>query len=199
MKIAIMTFEGFNELDSFVASAILNRIKRPGWKAEIVSPSESVTSMNGVSVEAQKPLSFANEADVVLFGSGVNTRSIAYDESIMSQLNLSPDRQLIGSQCSGAVFLHQLGLVDNLLVCTDTKTRPFLEELGTNVIEKPFTASGNIASAGGCLSSLYLAMWVICRGIGMEEAKEVIHYVAPVGQKDEYLARALEVVESNLN
>lgn len=31
MQIAVLTFEGFNELDSFVAAAILNRLKSRGW------------------------------------------------------------------------------------------------------------------------------------------------------------------------
>ena len=44
MKIAVLTFEGFNEIDSFVASHILNRVKRAGWKAEITGPAESVQS-----------------------------------------------------------------------------------------------------------------------------------------------------------
>jgi transcriptional regulator GlxA family with amidase domain len=198
MRIAIVTFDGFNELDSFVVSAILNRIKKPGWKAEITSPTETVTSMNGVKVSAQQPLSFANGADAVLFGSGVSTRGIANEESIMDQFELSSDRQLIGSQCSGAVFLKKLGLLENSPVCTDTKTRPFLENMGADVLDEPFNANGNIATAGGCLSSQYLALWVMCRGVGIEEAKDVIHYVAPVGQKDEYLARALGVVEPHL-
>ena len=33
--------------------------------------------MNGVTVQAQQPLEFANEADAVLFGSGIYTRAIA--------------------------------------------------------------------------------------------------------------------------
>jgi hypothetical protein len=35
MRIAILAFDDFNELDSLVAFGILNRIKRPGWKAVI--------------------------------------------------------------------------------------------------------------------------------------------------------------------
>jgi len=198
MRIAILTFDGFNELDSFIALAILNRVKAPGWKAEITAPTEVVTSMNGVEVIAQQPLSFASEADVVLFGSGVSTREHIADRSIMRQLRLAPERQLIGAQCSGAMFLKKLGLLENLPACTDTATRPYLEEMGVAVLDEPFNANGNIATAGGCLSSHYLAMWVICRGTGMEEAKQVIHYVAPVGQKDEYLARALRVLEPYL-
>lgn len=194
MLIAIATFEGFNELDSFVASAILNRVKLPGWKAEIICPSESVVSMNGVTVTAQKPLTFAKEADVVLFGSGIHIRTIVQDEAIMSEFQPNPDRQLIGAQCSGSLFLHKLGLIDNLPVCADAKTRPYLEDLGLSVLDEPFTADGKIATAGGCLSSYYLSVWVIWYGAGIEAAKEVIYSVASVGQKDEYLSRALEVV-----
>ena len=79
-------------------------------------------------------------------------------------------------------------------VCTDSKTRPYLEELGANVMDGPFYENGNIATAGGCLSSQYLAMWVIYRSVGLDAAKEVIHYIAPVGQKDEYLSRAVDTV-----
>ena len=38
MRIAIVTFDGFNELDSFVALGLLNRLSAQGWKAEIASP-----------------------------------------------------------------------------------------------------------------------------------------------------------------
>ena len=57
MKIAILTFDGFNEIDSFVALAMLNRMKPQGWQAFITSPTETLTSMNGVTIERQKPLS----------------------------------------------------------------------------------------------------------------------------------------------
>ncbi len=70
MQIAILTFDGFNELDSFVAAAILNRMKSKGWQAHITSPTEQVTSMNGVCVRRQRPLEFAAEADAVIIGSG---------------------------------------------------------------------------------------------------------------------------------
>jgi hypothetical protein len=46
MRIAVLTFEGFNELDSFVASAMLNRVKR--MQALIVCPTERVTSIHPI-------------------------------------------------------------------------------------------------------------------------------------------------------
>ena len=56
MQIAILTFEGFNELDSLIALNILNRIKRPDWKVSLCCPQPQVTSMNGLTVGAQSLL-----------------------------------------------------------------------------------------------------------------------------------------------
>ena len=32
-RFAILTFDGFNELDSFIALGLLNRLKASGWSA----------------------------------------------------------------------------------------------------------------------------------------------------------------------
>jgi Transcriptional regulator containing an amidase domain and an AraC-type DNA-binding HTH domain len=194
MRTAVLTFDGFNELDSFIASALLNRVKLPGWTAEITSPTPVVTSMNGLRVERQQPLSFAREADFVLVGSGMKTRDIARDRAIMDELKLDPSRQLIGAQCSGALILKALGLLEDVPACTDTVTKPWAVEAGITVLEQPFHAVGNIATAGGCLASHYLAGWAIARGAGRAQAESIIHYVAPVGEKDDYLARAMAAI-----
>jgi len=196
MKVAVLTFEGFNELDSFIASAMLNRV--PQIEALIVCPAERVTSMNGVVVHAQQPLSFARQADAVIVGSGVGTRELVRNRNLMEQLQLDPSRQMIGAQCSGALVLAKLGLLNGVPACTDSKTKPWVEEAGVQVLEQPFVAHGNIASAGGCLAAHYLAAWVISRLAGWNAASDVLHYVAPVGQKDEYVARALAVLRQYL-
>lgn len=194
MQIAVLTFEGFNELDSFVAAAILNRMKTQGWEAHITSPTEQVTSMNGVTVQRQKPLEFATEADAVLIGSGIKTRDIAGDADLLSRIKLDPSRQLIGAQCSGTLLLAKLGLVGDLPACTDLTTKPWVIEAGVEVIDAPFIAHGNVATAGGCLASQYLATWLIARGASLQDAEEAIHYVAPVGEKALYVDRAITVV-----
>jgi len=194
MRTAVLTFDGFNELDSFIASALLNRVNRPGWKAEITSPTPFVTSMNGVRVERQQPLSFAREADFVLIGSGMKTRDIARDEAVLRELQLDPKRQLIGAQCSGALLLSALGLLKDLPACTDTVTKPWAVEAGITVLEQPFHAVGNIATAGGCLASHYLAAWAIARAAGPRHAEEILLSVAPVGQEDVYVTRAMTVI-----
>ena len=195
MQIAVLTFDGFNELDSFVAAAIINRMKPYGWAAHITSPTERVTSMNGVTVERQRPLEFASEADAVIIGSGIKTREIAADENLMARIKIDPARQLIGAQCSGTLLLAKLGLIGDLPACTDLTSKPWVIEAGVNVIDAPFFASGNVATAGGCLASQYLATWVIARLASMRDASEAMHYVAPVGEKARYVEQAKSVVE----
>lgn len=199
MQIAILTFDGFNELDSFIAAGILNRMKPKGWKAYITSPTREVTSMNGVTISSERRLDFVTDADAVLIGSGIKTREIATDAGIMSQLLLDPERQLIGAQCSGTLLLAKLGLLGDLPACTDLTTKPWVVEAGINVIDAPFVANGNVATAGGCLASQYLAAWMIARSATIEDAQDALHYVAPVGEKQVYIDRAIAAIDPYLS
>ena len=194
MRIAIVTFDGFNELDSFIALGLLNRLKTHGWTAELTCPTTRVTSMNGVTVEAQQPLAFANDADAVILGSGIYTRAIAENGALMDRLSLDPVRQSIAAQCSGTLLLARLGLLGDMAACTDLTTKPWVVEAGVRVVDEPFHARGPIATAGGCLASQYLAAWLMARHAGFEVAAQALHYAAPVGEKDAYVARLLNVV-----
>lgn len=196
MQVAVLTFEGFNELDSFIAAAMINRVEK--LEALIACPTEQVASMNGVVVRSQAPLGFAREADAVIVGSGIGTRELVRNAALMSQLKLDPARQVIAAQCSGALVLAKLGLLGGVPACTDSKTKPWVEEAGVKVLEQPFVAHGNVATAGGCLGSHYLAAWVIARLAGWKAAEAVVHYVAPVGEKQAYVERAAAAVRRYL-
>lgn len=192
MHIAILTFDGFNELDSLIAFGILNRIKKPDWRVSIASPTAQVRSMNGIVLESQVSLIEANAADAVLVGSGMKTREVVADAALMGQLQLDPSRQLLGAQCSGTLVLAKLGLLNAVPACTDLTTKPWVQEAGVDVLNQPFFAKGNVATAGGCLASPYLAAWLIARLEGSEAAQSALHYVAPVGEKEDYVSRAMQ-------
>jgi transcriptional regulator GlxA family with amidase domain len=194
VRIAVLSFDGFNELDSFVALGLLNRLGARGWKAEITSPTTHVTSMNGVTVQAQRPLEFANDADAVIFGSGIYTRAIAENSTLLDRLRLDPLRQLIGAQCSGTLLLARLGLLADMPACTDSTTKPWLVQAGVRVEDAPFHARGPIATAGGCLAAQYLAAWMMAKRAGIDAATQALHHAAPVGEKEAYVARLLDRV-----
>ncbi len=202
MHIAILTFDGFNELDSLIAYGMLSRISLLGdtqWKVSIASPTQRVTSMNGLTIDSHIDLTEANTADAVLIGSGMKTREIANDASLLSQLQLHPERQLIASQCSGTFLLAKLGLLGDAPACTDLTSKPWVQTAGVNIVNQAFFAQGNIATAGGCLAAQYLSAWTIARLKGLQPAKEVLHYFAPVGEKDEYVARALSHIQAHMD
>jgi hypothetical protein len=60
------------------------------------------------------------------------------------------------------------------------------------VLNQPFYAKDNIATAGGCFAAPYLAAWMIAKSAGIDAAKEALYYVAPVGEKEDYVARAMK-------
>jgi transcriptional regulator GlxA family with amidase domain len=192
VHIAILTFDGYNELDSLIALGVLNRVGQPGWRVSIATPSPRVRSMNGVVIESMATLEEACEADAVVIGSGMQTREVIADPAIMRTLRrLDPARQLLAGQCSGTLVLARLGLLDNVPACTDLISKPWVVAAGVEVLNQPFFARGNVATAGGCLASHYLAAWIIARLDGVDAAEGALHYVAPVGEKEEYVARAM--------
>jgi len=192
VHIAILTFEGYNELDSLIALGVLNRIKKADWRVSIATTAPTVRSMNGVVIESMASLEDACAADAVIVGSGMQTREVVADPAIMGQLRrLDPSRQLLAGQCSGTLVLAKLGLLKDVPACTDLISKPWVVEAGIEVLNQPFFAAGNVATAGGCLASHYLAAWIIARLEGSEAARDALHYVAPVGEKEEYVARAM--------
>jgi transcriptional regulator GlxA family with amidase domain len=201
MHIAILTFDGFNELDSLIAYGMLSRISLLGdkdWRVSIASPTSRVTSMNGLTIDAHIDLAEACQADAVLVGSGRKTREVANDPAIMQQLRFDPARQLLAAQCSGTFLLATLGLLGDAPACTDTTSKPWVQAAGVNVVNQAFYANGNVATAGGCLSAQYVSAWLLARLKGTETAREVLHYFAPVGEKDESVARGMAHIEAFL-
>lgn len=111
--------------------------------------------------------------------------------ALMERLQLDPARHLLAGQCSGTLVLAKLGVLDGVPACTDLTTKPWVQAAGVDVLDQPFFAKDRVAAAGGCLASPYLAGWLIARLADVASAESALHYVAPVGEKDEYVARAM--------
>jgi transcriptional regulator GlxA family with amidase domain len=199
MHIAILTFDGFNELDSLIALGVLNRVREAGWRVSIASPDKRIRSMNGLVIDSHVGLDEAAAADAVIVGSGARTKEVVDDQDLMARLRLDPSRQLLGAQCSGTLILAKLGLLDGVPACTDLTTKPWVQAAGVAVLNQPLYAKGNVATAGGCLSSAYLAGWLIARLRGIHAAEEVLHYFAPVGEKETYVATAMANIKPYLD
>ena len=70
----------------------------------------------------------------------------------------------------GTLLLAKAGLLAGIPSCTDLTSKPWVQEAGIEVLEQPFFARGNLATAGGCLASIYLAAWTLARLVGRDAA-----------------------------
>ncbi|MGE0126630.1 MAG: DJ-1/PfpI family protein [Blastocatellales bacterium] len=182
MKIAIVIFDQFTDLDLFLMWDLFNRVRLPGWQVSIVGEAPQHVSSTGMIVPTHEPLEAANLADAVLFVSGQGTRAKMRDAAWLGRFQLDPQRQMIGSICSGALLLAALGLLDGQTATTYPTAKPALESFGVTVEEKPFVQHGNVATAGGCLAAQYLAGWVIERQAGSAWKELVLKSIQPVGE-----------------
>lgn len=100
----------------------------------------------------------------------------------MAKFKLNPEKQFIGSICSGSLILAKLGILEGKTATTYPTAKTALESCGVEVIEKPFIAHGRIATAGGCLAQQYLIGWVIENLVDKDWADLVVKAIQPVGE-----------------
>jgi putative intracellular protease/amidase len=182
VKIAIIVFDKFTDVDLFLMWDLLNRVRVEDWQVRILGERETHFSATGLKTETHGLIEEANDADAVLFVSGQGTRDKMRDAGWLKRFELKPEKQLIGSICSGSLILAALGLLEGKTATTYPTSKTVLEEFGVEVIEKPIVINGNIATAGGCLALQYLCGWVIENLAGKEWRELVLKSVQPVGE-----------------
>lgn len=198
MKISIIAFDNFTDIDVWLMWDLLNRVKNKNWQVKILGEKDSLVSQTGIVTATHGRLDEANESDVVLFTSGPGTRQKIHDQIFLSSFRLNPEKQMIGSMCSGALILAALGLLKPGQKATTYPTaKKLLEEYKVQVVEEAFVLNGNIATAAGCLAAQDLVGWVIERLIGKETKELVLDSIKPVGKGLSFADGKLEKLYSN--
>lgn len=182
MKIAIVIFDKFTDLDLYLMWDLLNRVRVPNWEVKILGERAVHVSATDLITQTHGRVEEANDADAVLFVSGQGAREKINDAAWLDRFHLKPEKQLIGSICSGSLILASLGLLECKQATTYPTSKALLENMGITVVEKPFIKCGNVATAGGCLAQQYLVGWVIETLAGREWRELVLKSIQPVGE-----------------
>lgn len=198
MKVSLIAFDDFTDIDLFLPWDLFSRLDRRHCSVRILGEAEGHTSTGGLRVPVHGPLREARESDVVLFASGRGTRRKLADRAFLGSFDLEPSRQLIGSQCSGALILARLGLLRDAPATTHRNAQQELRALGVTVVDAPLVVNGNVATAGGCLAAQYLVGWVLERTLGTAARRSILASVAPVGEEEEQEARIAKVLREAL-
>jgi transcriptional regulator GlxA family with amidase domain len=182
MKVAIVIFDKFTDIDLFLMWDLLNRVRVEGWEVKILGESDAHFSATNIEVKTHGRIEEANSSDAVLFVSGQGTRAKMIDKEWLARFELNPERQFIGSICSGALLLAALGLLEGKTATTYPTTKTALESFGVEVVEKPFVAHERIATAGGCLAQQYLIGWVVENLADKSWRDLILKSIQPVGE-----------------
>lgn len=79
----------------------------------------------------------------------------------------------------------------------DAKER--LQALGIETVDLPLVCKENIATAGGCLSAVYLVGWIVERLYNIEKRRETLKPIIPTGQKDFFEKLITSSIQEGVN
>lgn len=184
-KAVIVAFDNFTDIDIFLAWDLLNRVKHrdKDFQVKIVGTKASHKSIRGLDVATHGLIEECNDADLVFFGSGVETKTLIKDNTYLGRFKLNPGTQVICSMCSGALLIAALGHLKGLSATTYPTVFELLRSYGVDVLEdKHLVTHGNIGTAAGCLAAVDLIGWAIEKLYDEKIREDVIASVLPVGQ-----------------
>ncbi|MGR5435119.1 DJ-1/PfpI family protein [Vibrio owensii] len=186
--VGIVLFDDFTDVDFFLMYDLLGRTQ-DSWIVKVLGTKPEHVSHLGMTVKTEGHISEVATQDVVLIASGKKGIPAALqDGEFMSAMKLNPEKQLIGSICAGSFILHELGLLDGKKLTTNPDAKAVLKSMGGDVQDVPLVVEGNIATAGGCLSLMYLIGWLAERLFDSDKRCEIQNQLIPAGQ--------LEIFES---
>ena len=179
----MVVFDGFTDLDFYLPWDLLNRVRllklHENWNVEVLAGSRCVHSAAGLTLDATKQLSFANECDAVFFCSGYETRKLILDQQFLNEFRLEEAKQFIAAIDSGALILGALGLLKGKRATTYPTAFEALSRY-CEVLQQPFVECGNIATGARCLSGDKIALWIIEKLVGKNISAKVYEAVRPL-------------------
>ncbi|AUL97444.1 DJ-1/PfpI family protein [Vibrio vulnificus] len=195
-KVGIVLFDDFTDVDFFLMYDLLGRTT-DSWTVSVLGTKSEHTSHLGMKVKTDGPVSEVTNQDVVLITSGKRGIPAAIkDTKFMSALNLDPNKQLIGSICAGSFILHELGLLKGKPLTTNPDAKAALQNMGGDVQDQPLVVEGSIATAGGCLSLMYLIGWLAERLFDSNKRKSIQNQLIPAGQLELFEALISTTIQS---
>lgn len=187
VRVALIAFDAFTDLDLFLPWDLLNRVgikgvgQHPDWQVKILGSAPQHTSISGLTIPTAGQYEAARTADAVLFVSGPGVNQLLKDDDLAARFALDPERQLIGAMCSGSLLLGHLGLLRGQRATTYYTRREQLAQYGAEFVDEAFVQSGNLATAAGCLAGIDMSRWLIEQLAGYERAERVLRAVRPNG------------------
>jgi transcriptional regulator GlxA family with amidase domain len=181
VRIAILIYEGFDELDALGPYEVLRNAAISGAKVETLLISdrlaEHVTGSHGLIVEPQGTLADGTFDLVIVPGGGWQDRAAAgaYAEAARGELparlrELHQAGTAIASVCTGGMLVAAAGIVERRPMTTHHRALEELRATGAAITDARVVDDGDLLSCGGVTAGIDLALWIVDREWGMRLA-----------------------------
>ncbi|MEV4211979.1 DJ-1/PfpI family protein [Micromonospora sp. NPDC049662] len=177
MRIQIVVFDGFDELDVFGPFEVL---AMAGFAVELVAVERPgpVRSMRGVTLHVPTVLGPAD--GIVVPGGGWLNRAAAGSWAqaqhgvLPARLAaLAPATRWLASVCTGSLLLAAAGLLTGRRATTNRNAYEELRAYGVTVLDERVVDDGDRITAGALSAGLDLALWITEREVDVATADRV--------------------------
>ncbi|MBG0563662.1 DJ-1/PfpI family protein [Actinoplanes aureus] len=177
MRIEILIFDGFDELDAFGPFEVLSTA---GFDVELVAVREPGPVRSERGVQLNVPSVLGRPDGVIVVGGGWLDRAEegswaqAQRGVLLERLaDVAGSARWTASVCTGGMLLAAAGLLTGRNATTHCKAYDELRAYGVNVIEERVVDDGDRVTAGALSAGLDLGLWLTERELGVERAAEV--------------------------
>ncbi len=182
MRIDILLFEGFDELDAIGPYEVFRLAGRRGEidaRLVTIERTPRIEARSGLRIEPDGTVSA--EPDMLLVpGGGWSERDAPgvrreYERGELPELLAErfDSGTELASVCTGSLLLAAAGVLEGRPAATHHTAREDLREMGVDVREERFVDDGTVLTAGGITSGFDLALHVVERECGPEIAESV--------------------------
>lgn len=195
MDIAIILFDGFDNLDAIGPFEVFNHASTFGAEVQVglytLSPQTIVTSNHGLRIEPDGALKSERSGDasdmsrnvpdlVVVPGGGWGSRSAegTWAEVQRGDLpnaiaTLHAAGATVASVCTGAMLLAHAGITDGRPAVTHHGALDDLRDAGAEILDARVVDDGDLLTAGGVTAGIDLALYLVERKFGQSVATQV--------------------------
>jgi transcriptional regulator GlxA family with amidase domain len=182
MKIEILLYEGFDELDALGPYEVLAGAGAHSGRLDVklvtAGPATTITASHGARIVAHGSMSEAADLLVVPGGGWTDGRipgaRAEVDRGELPRVIAARHAAgtTVASVCTGAMLLAAGGLLEGRPAITHHCAIEDLRASGADVIDDARVVDdGDVLTAGGVTSGLDLALWIVERELGAEFAK----------------------------
>lgn len=166
MRIAIIVFDGFDELDAIAPYEVFRHAARRGADLEAtivtVTGTEEIIAAGGLRIHPHGALDGAPDIVLIPGGRGVGS-AIELGELPEVIKDLHEGGATVATVCTGALLAASAGIMAGRPATTHHAALDRLRDSGAEVIEARVVDDGDLLSAGGVTCGIDLALWLVER------------------------------------